>query len=44
MGHANGDAEGHKGDPSFATQAIHGGQRVDPTTGAVFPPLYTSST
>lgn len=30
--------------PAFATQAIHGGQRVCPTTGAVFPPLYTSST
>lgn len=29
---------------AFSTLTIHGGQRVDPTTGAVFPPLYTSST
>lgn len=29
---------------AFATEAIHGGQRVCPVTGAVFPPLYTSST
>lgn len=31
-------------DAAFATLAIHGGQTVCPTTGAVFPPLYTSST
>lgn len=29
---------------AFATRAIHGGQRKCPATGAVFPPLYTSST
>jgi cystathionine gamma-lyase len=30
--------------PAFATRAIHGGQFPDPTTGAVMPPIYTSST
>ncbi len=30
--------------PGMQTQAIHAGQRVDPTTGAVMPPIYTSST
>ena len=29
---------------AFATRAIHGGQSVDPSTGAVMPPIYTSST
>lgn len=28
----------------FATQAIHAGQAFDPRTGAVTPPIYTSST
>jgi cystathionine gamma-lyase len=44
--HDNGPHVGYKGDADapFATAAIHGGQRVDPSTGAVFPPLYTSST
>jgi len=28
----------------LATDCIHGGQHVDPTTGAVMPPIYTSST
>ncbi|MEM9102605.1 MAG: cystathionine gamma-synthase [Pseudomonadota bacterium] len=28
----------------FETLAIHGGQAVDPSTGAVMPPIYTSST
>lgn len=28
----------------FATRAIHGGQRPDPATGAVMPPLYATST
>jgi len=27
-----------------ATQVIHGGQRVEPTTGAVVPPIFTSAT
>jgi len=34
----------HGADAAFSTQTIHGGQRVCPSTGAVFPPLYTSST
>jgi cystathionine gamma-lyase len=29
---------------SFATQCIHAGQEPDPTTGAVMPPIYTTST
>ena len=29
---------------AFATRTIHGGQEVDPSTGAVMPPIYTSST
>ncbi len=28
----------------FATRAIHDGQEFDPTTGAVIPPLYLSTT
>jgi cystathionine gamma-lyase len=28
----------------FSTRAIHGGQRPDPTTGAVMPPVYLTST
>jgi cystathionine gamma-lyase len=30
--------------PHFATRVIHAGQLPDPTTGAVMPPIYTSST
>ena len=29
---------------SFNTRVIHGGQEIDPTTGAVMVPIYTSST
>jgi cystathionine gamma-lyase len=29
---------------SFATQCIHAGQSPDPSTGAVMPPIYTTST
>jgi cystathionine gamma-lyase len=29
---------------SFATRAIHAGQEPDPTTGAVMPPIYATST
>ncbi|GGP60081.1 cystathionine gamma-synthase [Saccharothrix coeruleofusca] len=32
---------GHQG---FATRAIHAGQEPDPTTGAVIPPIYATST
>ena len=31
-------------DTGFATRAIHAGQAFDPTTGAVIPPIYQSST
>ncbi len=30
--------------PRFATRAVHGGQRPDPTTGAVMTPIFASST
>lgn len=33
-----------KPNQNIATRAIHGGQQVDPSTGAVMPPIYTSST
>src|SRR5215813_3559485 len=28
----------------FATRVIHGGQRPDPQTGAIMPPIYATST
>ena len=28
----------------FATRVIHGGQRPDPLTGAIMPPIYATST
>jgi cystathionine gamma-lyase len=28
----------------FGTRVIHGGQRPDPLTGAVVPPIYATST
>ena len=31
-------------DHHFATRAIHAGQRPDPTTGAIMPPIYQTST
>ncbi|MGH8313750.1 MAG: trans-sulfuration enzyme family protein, partial [Steroidobacterales bacterium] len=33
-----------KGTLGFSTRAIHGGQSPDPTTGAVMPPIYATST
>ncbi|GAC1627915.1 MAG: cystathionine gamma-synthase [Nevskia sp.] len=30
--------------PSFATRVIHAGQSPDPTTGAIMPPIYATST
>ncbi len=30
--------------PGFATRAIHAGQSPDPTTGAIMPPIYATST
>src|SRR5215831_11126319 len=32
------------GGQRFATRVIHGGQRPDPLTGAVMPPIYATST
>ncbi|MCY7297992.1 MAG: PLP-dependent transferase, partial [Ilumatobacteraceae bacterium] len=29
---------------AFSTRAIHAGQEFDPTTGAVVPPIYFTST
>src|SRR5690606_19395680 len=34
----------HTGVHAFATLAIHGGQSTDPSTGAVMPPIYATST
>src|SRR6202051_173553 len=31
-------------DQRFATRVIHGGQRPDPLTGAIMPPIYATST
>jgi cystathionine gamma-lyase len=36
-------SDDHK-QPRFATRVIHGGQRPDPLTGAVMPPIYATST
>jgi cystathionine gamma-lyase len=33
-----------KNDLTFATRAVHGGQEVDPSTGAVITPIYATST
>jgi len=42
------DNESGKGanrrEPGFSTKAVHAGQAPDPTTGAVWTPIYTSST
>ncbi|HEX5788382.1 MAG TPA: PLP-dependent aspartate aminotransferase family protein [Woeseiaceae bacterium] len=34
----------HDDEKKFATRVIHGGQRPDPTTGAIMPPIYATST
>jgi cystathionine gamma-lyase len=34
----------HERSLQFATRCIHGGQQPDPTTGAVMPPIYATST
>ncbi|MHA7987520.1 cystathionine gamma-synthase [Rathayibacter sp. CAU 1779] len=36
--------DNHDTPAGFATRAIHAGQEFDPTTGAVVPPIYQSST
>ena len=40
----SGDAAPGASRPGLGTLAIHGGQSVDPTTGAVMPPIYATST
>ena len=35
---------GHQADLHFATRVIHAGQSPDPTTGAIMPPIYATST
>jgi cystathionine gamma-lyase len=37
-------ASGETGDLALGTLAIHGGQAPDPSTGAVMPPIYATST
>lgn len=43
-----GEHDVHKASPSgssgFGTRAVHAGQRPDPTTGAIMPPIYQTST
>ncbi len=39
-----GDRSGARVGRGFATRVIHGGQRPDPLTGAVMPPIYATST
>jgi cystathionine gamma-lyase len=36
--------EGQNPDLSFGTRVIHGGQKPDPLTGAIMPPIYATST
>ncbi len=38
------DRRGNLPPPGFSTKAVHAGQSPDPTTGAVWTPIYTSST
>jgi cystathionine gamma-lyase len=38
------DGKHHDGKHRIATRVIHGGQRPDPATGAVMPPIYATST
>lgn len=40
----SGDASPSAGRPALGTLAIHGGQAPDPSTGAVMPPIYATST
>src|SRR5579871_5971124 len=43
-GHSTAGADGAHDSHRFATRVIHGGQRPDPLTGAVMPPIYATST
>lgn len=38
------ERRGNAAPPGFSTKAVHAGQSPDPTTGAVWTPIYTSST
>jgi cystathionine beta-lyase/cystathionine gamma-synthase len=38
------DRRANAAPPGFSTKAVHAGQTPDPTTGAVWTPIYTSST
>ncbi|HWJ65329.1 MAG TPA: cystathionine gamma-synthase [Nocardioides sp.] len=42
--HTDGHLDGHLDTAGFETRAIHAGYRPDPTTGAVIPPIYATST
>lgn len=44
MNDHSGDASPSAGRPALGTLAIHGGQAPDPSTGAVMPPIYATST
>ena len=44
MAGQNRDASGKRATHRLGTLAIHAGQSVDPTTGAVMPPIYATST
>ncbi|MGH8496537.1 MAG: cystathionine gamma-synthase [Gammaproteobacteria bacterium] len=37
-------SQGNRKQSAFATRAIHAGQAPDPTTGAIMPPIYATST
>lgn len=44
MTHHSTPSDGGAGEPALGTLAIHGGQSPDPSTGAVMPPIYATST
>jgi cystathionine gamma-lyase len=44
MAQSSSPASGAPGDLALGTLAIHGGQSPDPSTGAVMPPIYATST
>ncbi len=44
MNHDASDEAGRQAGWSLGTKAIHAGQTVDPSTGAVMPPIYATST
>ena len=38
------DSSQRRNRPAFATRVIHAGQSPDPSTGAIMPPIYATST